>query len=156
MQEQLMESASVVVDVTDADFMETVVEESKRRPVVVDLWASWCGPCKTLGPILERVAEQRGGAFLLARLDVDVNPYTAGQFGVQSIPTLMLFKGGQPVEQLIGAQSKPAILSKILRTASLWSRNRARIAITVSPTSWLSSSRSPSRSRISTQIQKRN
>ena len=104
-----MESASVVVDVTDADFMETVVEESKRRPVVVDLWASWCGPCKTLGPILERVAEQHGGAFLLARLDVDANPYTAGQFGVQSIPTVIAFRDGAPVEGFVGAVPEPMV-----------------------------------------------
>lgn len=98
-----MESEPVVVEVTDADFAESVVEESKRRPVVVDLWASWCGPCRTLGPILEKAAEDRGGRFLLAKLDVDANPYTAGQFGVQSIPTVVAFRDGQPVSHFIGA-----------------------------------------------------
>ena len=100
---------SVVVEVTDADFMEKVVEESKRRPVVVDLWASWCGPCKTLGPILERVAEQHGGEFLLAKLDVDANPYTAGQFGVQSIPTVIAFRDSRPVDGFIGAMPEPMV-----------------------------------------------
>lgn len=98
-----MENEPVVVEVTDADFMETVVEESNRRPVVVDLWASWCGPCRTLGPILEKAAQDRGGRFLLAKLDVDANPYTAGQFGVQSIPTVVAFRDGRPVSRFIGA-----------------------------------------------------
>jgi putative thioredoxin len=100
---------SVVVEVTDDDFVERVVEESRRRPVVVDMWASWCGPCKTLGPILERVAEQHGGEFLLAKLDVDANPYTAGQFGVQSIPTVIAFRDGQPVDGFIGAMPEPMV-----------------------------------------------
>lgn len=93
----------VVADVTDADFEQRVVEESKRRPVVVDLWAEWCGPCRTLSPILERAAEQREGGFLLAKLDVDGNPMTARAFGVQSIPMVIAFRDGQPVDGFIGA-----------------------------------------------------
>jgi putative thioredoxin len=93
----------VVVEATDQNFVEAVVEESKRRPVVVDLWAAWCGPCRVIGPILEKVADERKGAFLLAKLDVDANPYTAGQFGVQSIPTVIGFKDGRPVDGFIGA-----------------------------------------------------
>ncbi len=93
----------VVIEATDQNFMDTVVEESKRRPVVVDLWATWCGPCRTLGPMLEKVAGERGGDFLLAKLDVDANPYTAGQFGVQSIPTVVGFKDGRPVDGFVGA-----------------------------------------------------
>jgi putative thioredoxin len=109
MAEQVVERQPVVLDVTDADFMEKVIEESKRRPVVVDLWASWCGPCRTLSPILERVAEQRGGQVLLAKIDVDANPYTAGQFGVQSIPTVIAFRDGRPVDGFIGAVPEPMV-----------------------------------------------
>ncbi|MGZ5351661.1 MAG: thioredoxin [Actinomycetota bacterium] len=100
---QVEEMQPVVVEATDQNFMDTVIEESKRRPVVVDLWAAWCGPCKTLGPILEKVASERGGEFLLAKLDVDANPYTAGQFGVQSIPTVVAFRDGRPVDGFVGA-----------------------------------------------------
>jgi putative thioredoxin len=110
-----------VVEATDQNFMEAVLEESKRRPVVVDLWAAWCGPCKTLGPILEKVAEARGGAFLLAKLDVDANPYTAQQFGVQSIPTVVVFRDGQPVDGFVGAIPEPMVnefIDKILPSQS--------------------------------------
>jgi putative thioredoxin len=100
---QVMEMEPVVIEATDENFVETVVEESRRRPVVVDLWAAWCGPCRVIGPILEKVADERKGAFLLAKLDVDANPYTAGQFGVQSIPTVVAFRDGRPVDGFIGA-----------------------------------------------------
>jgi putative thioredoxin len=117
--EQAEHAGPVVVEVTDQDFLQTVVEESERRPVVVDLWATWCAPCRTLGPILEKVAEERGGEFLLAKLDVDANPYTAGQFGVQSIPTVIAFKDGKPVDGFVGAIPEPMVkefIDKILPT----------------------------------------
>jgi putative thioredoxin len=117
--EQAEHAGPVVVEVTDQDFLQTVVEESERRPVVVDLWATWCAPCRTLGPILEKVAEERRGEFLLAKLDVDANPYTAGQFGVQSIPTVIAFKDGKPVDGFVGAIPEPMVkefIDKILPT----------------------------------------
>lgn len=99
----------VVVEATDRNFEDVVVRESERRPVVVDLWASWCGPCRTLGPILEKVADERGGGFLLAKLDVDANPYVAGQFGVQSIPTVIAFRDGKPIDGFVGAIPEPMV-----------------------------------------------
>jgi putative thioredoxin len=92
-----------VIEVTDLNFEEVVIQGSKTRPVVVDLWAEWCGPCKTLGPILEKVAGERDGAFLLAKLDVDANPAVAAAFGVQSIPTVVAFRDGDVLTGFVGA-----------------------------------------------------
>jgi putative thioredoxin len=97
------------IDVTDADFAQTVLEASKERPVVVDLWAEWCGPCRTLGPILEKVAEERKGAFLLAKLDVDANPGVANALRVQSIPFVVAFRDGKPVDGFVGAIPEPQV-----------------------------------------------
>lgn len=102
-------NATNVIDVDDATFEQVVIEGSKQRPVVVDLWAEWCGPCKTLGPLLEKVAGERDGAFLLAKLDVDANPMVANAFGVQSIPTVIAFKDGEPVNGFVGAYPEEAI-----------------------------------------------
>jgi putative thioredoxin len=104
-----MSDRANVVDVTDATFEQQVIQESKTRPVVVDLWADWCGPCKMLGPVLERQAEEQDGKFLLAKLDVDANQMTAAQFGVQSIPTVVAFKDGQPVDGFVGALPEPHV-----------------------------------------------
>jgi putative thioredoxin len=98
-----------VIEVTDATFEQVVVEGSKQRPVVVDLWATWCGPCKTLGPLLEKVAAERDGAFLLAKLDVDANPMVAQALGVQSIPTVVAFSNGEPVNGFVGAYPEEAV-----------------------------------------------
>jgi len=103
-----------VVEVTDADFEQLVIEESKTRPVVVDLWAAWCGPCRTLGPILEKVADERGGAFLLAKLDVDANQVGNALLQAvksQGIPTVVAFRDGQPVSMFIGAYPEQEVNS---------------------------------------------
>lgn len=95
-----------VIDVTDENFEQVVVEGSRQRPVVVDLWAAWCGPCRTLGPTLEKVATERDGAFTLAKIDVDaagVGNALLQAVGSQSIPTVIAFRDGQPVSMFIGA-----------------------------------------------------
>ena len=92
-----------MADVTDATFEHDVLQRSHQVPVVVDLWASWCGPCVTLGPILERVVAETGGAVELAKVDVDASPGVAAQFRVQSIPAVFALKDGQVVDQFIGA-----------------------------------------------------
>lgn len=104
-----MAASTNVMEVTDQTFEQVVVEGSKERPVVVDMWAEWCGPCRQLTPTLEKIAEERGGAFLLAKLDTDANQMTAAAFGVQSIPTVIAFKDGKPVDGFIGAYPEPEV-----------------------------------------------
>ncbi|GAB3908021.1 tetratricopeptide repeat protein [Kibdelosporangium lantanae] len=98
-----------VFEVTEATFQADVVERSLQVPVVVDLWAEWCGPCKQLSPVLERLANAGNGAWVLAKVDVDANPRIAQLFGVQSIPTVVAIAGGQPVDAFTGAQPEPQI-----------------------------------------------
>jgi putative thioredoxin len=97
------------IDVTDATFPSEVVERSKQVPVVVDLWAEWCGPCKTLGPILERAVEETGGKVVLAKVDVDSNRQTAAAFQVQGIPAVYALKDGKVVDGFIGAQPEATV-----------------------------------------------
>ena len=97
------------IDVTEATFQTEVVERSMSQLVVVDLWADWCGPCKQLSPVLERLAAQSGGAWVLAKIDVDANPRIAQLFGAQSIPTVVAIAGGQPVDAFAGALPEPEI-----------------------------------------------
>jgi putative thioredoxin len=92
-----------VKDIDQQDFGREVLQRSEEVPVVVDFWAEWCGPCKTLGPTLEKVAEAYGGAFELVKVDVDANQALAAQFGIKSIPTVIGFKAGKPAGQFMGA-----------------------------------------------------
>ena|SRR5579883_1136547 len=96
-----------MADVTDATFQEQVLKA--KNPVLVDFWAPWCGPCKMVGPIVEELAEEYKGKVDVVKLNVDDNPEVSSQFGVMSIPTLIVFKNGQPVKSTIGAQPKEAL-----------------------------------------------
>jgi len=93
----------LIRDGSDAGFMADVVEASKTQPVLVDFWATWCGPCRTLTPMLEKAVRAAGGAVKLVKIDVDTNPAYAGQLQVQSIPTVYAFKDGRPVDRFMGA-----------------------------------------------------
>src|SRR6185312_10268429 len=95
-------TSGVVIDVTDATFMTEVVERSRTVPVVLDFWADWCEPCKQLSPVLERLAEEYAGAWILGKVNVDVSPRLAQAFRVQGIPQVTALIGGQPVEGFSG------------------------------------------------------
>lgn len=94
------------VDVNQSNAKAVLIDESFKRPVMVDFWADWCGPCKSLMPILDKLADEYGGAFLLAKVNADSEQMIASQFGVQSLPTVMIIKDGQPVDGFMGAQSE--------------------------------------------------
>ncbi len=99
------------IEVTDKTFEDVVLKAD--LPTVVDFWAVWCQPCKMIAPVLEGIAEEYEAQLRVAKLDVDANTETAMQFGVQSIPTLILFKGGQPVERIVGFMPKEKLLAKL-------------------------------------------
>lgn len=106
-----------MIDVTDATFATAVLERSMSVPVVVDLWAAWCGPCKSLGPILEKVVGETNGAVELAKVDVDANPEVAQAFAVQSIPAVFALRDGKIVDTFVGALPESAVREFIEKLA---------------------------------------
>ena len=99
------------IHITDNSFDAEVLKSN--IPVLTDFWATWCGPCKTIAPILEEIAEEYDGQLRIAKLDVDENIQMAAEYGVRGIPTMILFKDGQPVERLVGALPKAQLLSAV-------------------------------------------
>ena len=102
---------SNVIELNDSNFDSEVVKSDK--PVLVDFWAEWCGPCKMIAPSVEKISEEYSDKIKVGKLDVDSNPNISSTFGIRSIPTLLIFKNGAPVDQIVGAVSKEVIASKV-------------------------------------------
>ena len=102
------------IAVSDTDFEQEVLEA--ETPVLVDFWAEWCAPCKMVAPVLDALADEYDGKIKFTKVDVDSNPQTAMKYGIRSIPTLLVFKGGSPVDQVVGAVPK-AVIKKSLDSA---------------------------------------
>lgn len=106
--------AENVQAVTDANFQDDVIEASKSQPVIVDFWAEWCGPCRALSPTVDEIAREHSGKLKVVKMNVDENMNTPGKYSIRGIPTLLVFKGGQVADQIVGAVPKDHI-EKVLQ-----------------------------------------
>lgn len=100
----------MALEITDANFEETIATD---KPVLVDFWAEWCGPCRMIGPIVEELSSEYGDKAVIGKVNVDHNPNTAAKFGIRSIPTLLVFKNGEVVDKQVGATNKAALAGKL-------------------------------------------
>jgi thioredoxin 2 len=109
-------SDGAVIELTDATLQSTLASAA-GKPILVDTWAPWCGPCRMIAPIVEQLAKESQGKYLVGKLNIDENPRTASQYQIDSIPTLLIFKNNQLVDRVVGLQPKPAIQQRLQRVA---------------------------------------
>ena len=102
-----------IIDVTETEFNDQVIEASESKLIVVDFWAPWCGPCRMVAPVVEEISKDFEGKIKVFKLNTDENPNVASQYGIRSIPTLMIFKGGQKVDTVVGAVPKATLSSTL-------------------------------------------
>ena len=114
-----MNGNSLIIDVITDNFMTDVIEQSKETPVIVDFWAPWCEPCKQLTPIIEKIIKEKNGKVILAKMNIDESPEVAQQLKIQSIPAVMAFNDGQPIDGFIGVQSEKNIIEFVNKISSL-------------------------------------
>ena len=114
-----MNKNSVIIEVITENFMTDVIEQSKETPVIVDFWAPWCEPCKQLTPIIEKIIKEKNGKVILAKMNIDESPEVAQQLKIQSIPAVMAFNDGQPIDGFIGVQSEKSIIEFVNKISSL-------------------------------------
>jgi thioredoxin 1 len=103
----------IPISVTNDSFATDVLAASEHQPVLIDFWASWCGPCKAIAPIIEQIARERAGRAVVAKIDVDAHPEPAARYGIRSIPTLLIFRDRQVVATMVGVRSKTEILERL-------------------------------------------
>ena len=109
-----MSDSPYIFDISGAaNFEQLVIENSFHKPVLVDFWAEWCGPCRMVGPIVEEIGKDYEGKVKVGKVDVDNNPGTAAKFGIRNIPTILFFKGGQIVDKQVGAVAKQVLVKKL-------------------------------------------